>query len=180
MMEPINKKLVLKKSKSLWQSVVDGDIDSVREALIRNPDAINERYRYGFTPLIRACISEYWDIAKVLLESPNIDINATANSGRSALIYVCWHGGAEFLLQLLEHLQLDINHTDNYGESALQWAAQRGHHLCMKILLAHGAICSDDWRDWDLFGSEEEENNETRRILRERRSLLPEFTIFRN
>ncbi len=178
-MELGNKKQVLKKGKSFGQSVEDRDIDSVREALIRNPDAINERDRYDDTPLMEACASEYWDIAKVLLESPNIDINATNNVGCSALTFVCYYGGAEFLLQLLEHVQLDINHTNNNGKSALQCATLKGEHLCMKILLAHGAICSDDWRDWYLDGSEEEDN-ETRRILRERRSFLPEFTIFRN
>ena len=165
--------------KSLEQSVEDKDIDSVREALKRNPDAINERYVYGFTPLMRACNRKYWDIAKVLLESPNIDINATNNVGCSALTFVCYYGGAEFLLQLLEHLQLDINHTSNYGRSALQYAARWGNHICIKILLAYGAICSYDCRNWVLWGPEEEKN-ETRRILRDRRSYLPEFTLFRN
>ena len=68
------KKQVLK---SLEQSVDDKDIDSVREALIRNPDAINERDRWGYTVFMEVCWREYWDIAKVILESPNIDINAT-------------------------------------------------------------------------------------------------------
>jgi len=177
-MELGNKKQVSNEGKSLEKSVRDKDIDSVRKALIRNPDAINERDRLGDTPLMVACYRRYWNIAKVLLESPNIDINATGNGGMSALNFVCYYGGAAFLLQLLEHLQLDINRTFNDGYSALEVAAQRGRHLCMKILLAHGAFCSDDWRDWYVGGSEE--NNETRRILRERRSFLPEFTIFRN
>ena len=167
------------KIKSLRQSVNDRDIDSVRKALIRNPDAINERYWFGLIPLMKACVNEYWDIAKILLESPNIDINATDNREWSVLSYVCNHGGDEFLMQLIEHPQLDINHASNCGNSALQLAAYWGHHPCMEILLEHGAICSDDWRNWTLWGSEDVKN-ETRRILKKRRSFLPEFTLFRS
>jgi len=168
-----------KKYNNVWQSMRNRDVDSVKEALKDNPDVINKKNWNHRTPLMTACWNKFWDIAKVLLESsPNIDINATDFHGWSVLTIVCICRGDdddEFFLQLLKHPKLDIDHISKKGWSGLRYAVHNDKYRCIKILLAHGAFCPDNWRTlWEY-----ERGNESTRILKNRRSYLPEWTLYK-
>ncbi|KAK9700538.1 Ankyrin repeats (3 copies) [Popillia japonica] len=63
------------------------------------------------------------------------DLNATDNSGRTALSYIASNGSVETLDQILQLPNLDPNISDNEGNTPLHFAAQAGQVECLNCML---------------------------------------------
>lgn len=83
------------------------------------------------SPLSRAAGGGHTDVVKLLLDCPrSVRLNNMDSDGRSAFAWAV-ESGSVSVLQLL-----DVNSVDSVcGNSAIPWAAQRGHHDVVGLLL---------------------------------------------
>ncbi|KAF1775856.1 Ankyrin repeat-containing domain [Phytophthora cactorum] len=83
----------------------------------------------GFTPLM---------ISAQLGKADLAEVEATENSGRTAMLLAAEEGYDEVVQALLNH-GAAIETTDENGQTALMKAAYRGHEEVLRILLENGA-----------------------------------------
>lgn len=105
------------------------------------------------TPLALACYLGRYDIVKLFMSNPSIDLNlASCGSAYTPLIVTCIAGQFEILELLLERASdIDINKQCRRGKTAFYYCFSRlseqcnqfeNHRICMRmavLLLKHGA-----------------------------------------
>nr|XP_018668743.1 ankyrin repeat domain-containing protein 17 isoform X3 [Ciona intestinalis] len=89
------------------------------------------------TPLMEASSGGYSDIVRLLL-SHGADVNATSNTGNTALTYACC-GGYEDVVRLLVDAGAELECHNENGHTPLMEAASGGHVAVAEVLLARGA-----------------------------------------
>ncbi|KAF0711052.1 Aste57867_5408 [Aphanomyces stellatus] len=104
--------------------------------------AINEKYQTGQTALAQASSTGNASVVERLLQETNIDINATAEGGETALTLACSFGCTYVVTQLLALSpdRLYINWLILSGNTALAHAASEGHEGIVQILLQFPGI----------------------------------------
>ncbi|STX51319.1 Ankyrin repeat protein [Legionella busanensis] len=123
------------------------DVHAIRGCLIAYPNikVTNCSNLYCTTPLTDAIrniagkkgkeYEEAFEIVKMLLKTPSININATMGSTEPILFMATSIGDVAVLNLFLADPKLDINKQDNVGYTALHDAVERGHLACVKRLL---------------------------------------------
>lgn len=110
----------------------------IRELGVNKPD------KNGLTALMHAAGSGYEDMAKFLLQDPDIDVNATNAQGATALIIAADIGNTSIVNLLLERPNININAVDKFGSTALIVAINGmkdyGNINIVKLLLSHPHI----------------------------------------
>lgn len=86
------------------------------------------------TPLMAASSKGYLDIIKILLDHPDIRVNATDHGDRTALYYACPHPA---IVELLLKKGASVSHVDRLGKTATMRAAQIGAVQVLKLFLNH-------------------------------------------
>jgi ankyrin repeat protein len=117
------------------------------QLIYRHPENINVKNTEGWTPLMLACCNFNGDSTEetiqMLLNHPNIDVNAIINIGWTSLIVACRYCTTEPIKLLLEHPKIDVNAKDNLGWTALihtcQSCSTRSEKI-VKLLLDHPNI----------------------------------------
>ena len=92
---------------------------------------------FGFTPLIIACQFFQIEVVQMLLDIPDIDVDAVDKSGKSALIWACRHDNWEVVKLLLKDNRIDPNRKDKFGETLFMMACQYDRHRVVHGLLKH-------------------------------------------
>jgi hypothetical protein len=115
----------------LHQNVKDQNITQLEENIGRGLN-INERDRYGFTPLILAAYYGYGPLVKFLCEK-GANINAQDNEGNSALIYAADNGYVD-TFNILMDSGADVNLVNKQGHNAL-WCAKNNKREAMILKL---------------------------------------------
>jgi ankyrin repeat protein len=72
------------------------DVEKLRHALQMGAD-VNGKDEEGMTALIRASRDGKDDCVSLLLKQDNVDVNATCDCGRTALIWACIEGHSKFV-----------------------------------------------------------------------------------
>ena len=149
----------------LFQAIVAGDAEFVRELLERRPEAAEERDEEGVSAIRRAVYARQDEIAAVLLDAnPALDVfdaaavgrtrgleellagerelaQASASDGFTALHLAVFFGHEDAAALLLEH-GADANAVARNAElevAPLHSAAAGGHSKLVSLLLEHGA-----------------------------------------
>jgi len=123
------------------------DADGVRALLMRGTDA-NARTRCQtreayhpelWTPLIAACAYDAKEAAKLLLDAPGIELDATNPYGLTALHYSAIRGSASMILALLA-VGAERHARDRAFRTPLDWAQRR---LALDASAPPGAWAAD-------------------------------------
>lgn len=100
-------------------------------------DPLRKGYE-GRTPLHMSCLSGYIECCRKLLQIEVVDLNATDDSGKTALHCAAYIGSAE-CLDLLVSSGADYNIIDKVGRLPLHYAAVQGHYQCVFTLVGLGS-----------------------------------------
>ena len=128
---------------SLPDLCLSGKLDEVRAALARGVDVNEKEPPLQETGLMMAVRHNKHSIARLLLEQPTLDLNATDLMERTALHYAAWGGNVEGVRLLLTDPRLNIsnaNKKDKFGKTPVMVAMQRNRINVLRELVAHPMI----------------------------------------
>ena len=141
----------------LHNAALSGDSEKIT-ALLRNGADIEERDRYGCTPLMTAVTRGRLDCVQMLLDY-GADLHVTDNDGKTALHQAALYGKLE-MVRLLVRLGANVNARDAYGGyTPLHLAAAHaGRQIVIEmcvLLLAAGAEVDarTQWGTTPLFSA---------------------------
>lgn len=97
-----------------------------------NPNVKTEWRVGGETPLMIACINDYYEIAKLLLDY-GADPTEKNTQGLPCLHLACMNGAAEVAL-LLVNRGCDVTMRDGFGNNATHWAKRNGFNDLVTLL----------------------------------------------
>jgi hypothetical protein len=122
-------------TEDFFRAVEFDNVNGVRHLLRSgmNPN-VTEKYR-GNTGLIVALFEGSMNVFDVLVDAPNIDVNARANNGNSALMIAAYKGN-QTAVQVLLKKGAAINQP---GWTPLHYAAAGGKDDIVRLLLDKGA-----------------------------------------
>lgn len=133
----------LAQSSSQQQSLVD---EFIRDVKLNNMRGVKKALDAGMSPnvsdargnsvLSLAITEKSIDVAKLLINSPSIDLERPNLAGETPLMMASYLGLFDIVKYLVEHRSVEINHP---GWCALHYAATNGHELIVKYLLDKGA-----------------------------------------
>lgn len=125
-----------KRSKSLNQAVVDGDIDEVKSKISAGAD-VNSKNRMGWTLLQTAIRNKRTEIAQLLIDK-GADVNAKDNRGKTPLHFAV-ESGQKAIVETLIAKGADVNVMDGRADNALSLAKKNGQDEITQLLIKHGA-----------------------------------------
>lgn len=131
------------------QALESRNLAAFKTAIARGED-VNAIDDYGFTPLLRACgNSNDYQIAKLLLKAPGIDVNKQTDGKPVAPLHIAaMHGNVGVLTLLLSDKRVDVNLRTNAAcpVSALEKAIESGssNQALMATLLVMAGATFDD------------------------------------
>lgn len=123
----------------IFELIIKNEKDKLISVLEKEQVNLNERNKYGNTPLHVACQEGKADIVKILLDYP-LDINAKGIDDYSALHYAVQKRNPE-IVKLLLAKNANIDSQDKEGNTPL-WTAvmtYSGNDEVIKLLLDGGA-----------------------------------------
>ena len=115
----------------LLQAGADHNLQS-----IDYPDVAGGSSNVGFTALMWAIFNKHNEMAKLLIEAENAQLNLQTKDGETALILAS-QGGNKEVVQFLIDAGADLSIT-NKDKTASQWAAEEGHEEIVQLLAVVG------------------------------------------
>ena len=110
--------------------------DNEKLALLINAGAdVNSRASDGWIPLTNLCFYDNLQGLRLILNAPNLNVNASDGQGNSALSLAAIKGHADCLRLLLSHPGIRVNECDDKGSLALIHAIANRHQDCVLLLL---------------------------------------------
>ena len=79
--------------------------------------------------------TEQEEMVSLLLEQPEIEVNARNVYGETALHYAALHGKLAMVQKLLSACDIDPYIEDFNGQTATMNATKQGHEICVTLLL---------------------------------------------
>jgi len=122
----------------IHEAAARGDIEEVRVLLDRDPQLVDARDRYGWSPLHRASINGHADVVGLLIER-GAQLEARDNAGMSALHHAARSGSHEVARRLV-HAGADVNAVSDEGATPLALAVMGKHDRLTELLIAAGAV----------------------------------------
>ena len=111
------------------------DVKAVKKALDAGMSP-NTSDKFGNTVLSIAIVEKSTDSAKLLINSPSIDLERPNLAGETPLMMAAFHGSLELVKYLINQRSVEINHP---GWSAMHYASTNGHFAIVEFLLDKGA-----------------------------------------
>ncbi len=135
--------LSLAQSTPQQQSLMD---EFIRDVKLNNIRGVKKALDAGMSPnvsdsrgnsvLSLAITEKSIDVAKLLINSPSIDLERPNLAGETPLMMASYYGQLDVVKYLVEQRSVEINHP---GWSALHYAATNGHEVIVRFLLDKGA-----------------------------------------
>jgi ankyrin repeat protein len=123
---------------NIFQAIKDNNIEEVINYIESGKD-INVENGARLTPLYKACETNNYDIAKLLLQHPNINVNAK-NTVKQSILYISGlYENTLILALLLSHPEIQVN-TYYQGSSLLHLLCQNFRLSEIELLLSHPNI----------------------------------------
>jgi ankyrin repeat protein len=118
----------------------DGDLKRATELLSQSNQMLNESCVISTdpvkkTPLKIACENGHTEIVKLLLEQPDLDINAFNGNSITAIYLACKNGHTEIVNLLLADTRTTIEFVLDEGRTPLLRACEAGHAEIVSLLL---------------------------------------------
>lgn len=115
----------------------NGDLESVKRILARDPSRVNDLDDEKYTPLHWACIRAHWDVAEYLIEQ-GAELNLLGGDGGSPLNWAAHHDNVEIVETLLSG-GAELNVQNQWGMTELHTAIWRGNSHVVEYLLDQGS-----------------------------------------
>jgi len=120
--------------------------------LLERGARINSMSNRGSTALFEAVLAGHSEVVRILLATPNIDVNAqhSKNSNQTALMIAAQQGKIEIVGALLAHDGLKVNQKDANDKTALSHAIEFRQTATAKYILDHSVepldLDSTNWK----------------------------------
>jgi len=85
--------------------------------------------------IVAAAGGDTEEVARILEENPDIDVNAQGDGRKSAFYRACAGGNAAVVALLLTHPDIDVNRKDQFGSTPFNQACYEGKGPCVRLLL---------------------------------------------
>lgn len=121
-------------SERLQKSILRNNIAEVKQA-IEEGDDINATFK-GFTPLFVACLFGKRDIIRLLLDQPNIDVNALVHEKHTALSAAVAYGDPDIFELFVRHKK--TNFKDPLGVHPMHAIIHHKKHFVLKKWIRSG------------------------------------------
>jgi uncharacterized protein len=118
-----------------FRAVALDDAETVRDLLARGFDPNTTEAQRGDTGLILALREDSMRVFKLLLDAPEIDLEATVHNGDNALMIAAWKGNKPAVEALIAR-DVEVNRP---GWTALHYAAANGAKDIVALLLDKSA-----------------------------------------
>jgi ankyrin repeat protein len=125
-----------------------GNVKEVKRLISRGVD-VNTTNRYGVTPLMVACLCNWPEVVRLLLDEGADTERRESFFGCTALMFACMSGGWDSVQILLDH-GADVEATDTLQRTALTVAHSVDNGEAAKLLLQKGA--RENWKPAGLAG----------------------------
>ncbi|MFJ7906902.1 ankyrin repeat domain-containing protein [Kitasatospora sp. NPDC096204] len=129
---------------ALLEAADHGDVDAVRTALTAGA-ALEARDAQGRTPLLRAALADRVAVARLLVEA-GADVNARDSRLNTPWLVTGITGSVPMMRALLPGGP-DLTRRNRYGGVSVIPAAERGHVVYVRAVLAETAIDVDHVND---------------------------------
>jgi ankyrin repeat protein len=126
-----------KNEESLFKAVGSSNFKKVKQVLTQSVN-VNVTDRWGYTPLIRACVYGDIDIAEVLI-ARGAEVNARTEDGNTALFEASLSQEKKPLAELLIEKGAYIDIKNKHGDTPLIMATMNGIKEIVELLIAKGA-----------------------------------------
>jgi ankyrin repeat protein len=132
---------------TIHDAVTKNQSDRVVFFIQDDESLLNARNDVKWTPALLAAAYGYFDLLKILISRPTIEVNCVTPDGCGILHY-CFRNfinqqkekdTLNDIVSMLMEKRLDINLKNNYGQTALHEASQRGNLAAVDILIKHRA-----------------------------------------
>ncbi len=122
----------------LIQAAIAGDIEAIRSVL--ETTDVNVADDDGWTALHIAAHRQNRELIRLLLEHPDIDVNARNKWRSTPLMMAANSGNLDIVELLLRHPMILVDlQADYYGRTALIETAVKGHAHIARCLVSYGA-----------------------------------------
>ena len=121
----------------IFETINNGDLETVKSILEKDPELIKARDNVGDSPLTWAVTTNNIEIARYLIKQ-GAEINASNQDGRTPIHWVVIRAGADMAELLIEN-GADINIVDYDKHTPLHNAGTRGNVEVAKLLVEKGA-----------------------------------------
>jgi ankyrin repeat protein len=118
-----------------FKAVQLNEAGTIKALLAKGFDPNTIEPERGETGLMRAVRENAMDVFAVLLQAPDVDLEAKASNGDNALMIASYQGNLQAVRALIEK-GAQVNRS---GWTALHYAAAGGHDEIVKVLLKHSA-----------------------------------------
>lgn len=123
-------------SQDIHEAAWNGDFEKVKLLLDEDPQLVNTKGPWGWTPLQRAVYFNHMDIVKFMI-SKGADLDLTTPNGETALHWAIKLGHTKLSKFLIaNNANADIK--DKWGLTPLQIAVENGYVEIVKILIERG------------------------------------------
>ena len=120
--------------------------DFIRDVKLNNARGVKKALDSGMSPnvsdnrgnsaLALAISEKSTDVAKLLINSPSIDLARPNLAGETPLMMAAYNGSYDLVTYLVTQRSVEVNHP---GWSALHYASTNGHLEIVRFLLDNGA-----------------------------------------
>jgi ankyrin repeat protein len=125
-----------------------GNVKEVKRLISRGVD-VNTTNRYGVTPLMVACLCNWPEVVRLLLDEGAETERREGFFGCTALMFACMSGGWDSVKILLDY-GADVEVVDSLQRTALTVAHSVDNREAVKLLLQKGA--RDNWKAVGVTG----------------------------
>jgi 7,8-dihydropterin-6-yl-methyl-4-(beta-D-ribofuranosyl)aminobenzene 5'-phosphate synthase len=124
-------------AQDILKAAQQGDIDTVKKLLNKNPDLLKTKDENGITPMHVAANGGHKEIIELLL-SKGADANIKDNNGRTPLFFAAGNGSIDICTLLIEK-GAQVNVANKYDRTPLLYAIWRNHKDLAEFLIDKAA-----------------------------------------